>query len=433
MNRLKVTAALAAVIAMLTACSGGTTAGAGDGPLAGQTVEVVGTWSGDEQQRFEQVLRVFEDKTGADVRYTPAGDELPTVLQTRVQGGTPPNVALVAQPGLVRQLARAGALKAVSGDVEKAVTEHNAGVWKKHGTVDGKLYGVYFKAANKSAIWYRGDALDEIGAQPPRTWEDFLAVGRAVADTGQAAVSVGGADGWTLTDWFENVYLRTAGPADYDKLATHEIPWTDPSVRTALSRLGELFGDPRLVEGGGSGALQTEFPKSVINVFGESPKAAMVFEADFVASVITTNTKAKVGEDAKFFRFPSIGGSPDSVVAGGDVAVQLKDDPATNELMAFLASPAAGEVWARLGGFLSPNKGIPADSYPDEVTRELAGQLVDAGDNVRFDMSDLAPAAFGGTKGAGEWKALQDFLADPKDVEAAVQRLESEAAKAYQR
>ncbi|XVV06491.1 ABC transporter substrate-binding protein [Actinosynnema sp. CA-248983] len=435
MSRLKVTAALVAAIATLTACGGGgTTAGGGDGKsLSGQTVEVVGTWSGDEQLRFEQVLSAFKEKTGAEVRYTPAGDELPTVLQTRVQGGTPPNVALVAQPGLVEQLAKAGSVKPVSADVEKLVTEHNAAVWKKLGTFEGKLYGVYFKAANKSTVWYSEKAFGQVGAEPPKTWEDFLKVGRAVVDTGTAAVSVGGADGWTLTDWFENVYLRTAGPENYDKLAKHEIPWTDPSVRKALETLAQLWGDPRLVDGGGAGALQTEFPKSVINVFGEPPKAAMVFEADFVASVITTNTKAKVGEDAKFFKFPSIGGSKDAVVAGGDVAVQLKDDEATNELMKFLASPDAGKVWAQLGGFLSPNKDIPEDNYPDDVTRELAKQLVEAGDNVRFDMSDLAPAAFGGTKGAGEWKALQDFLANPADIDGAVQRLESEAAKAYQK
>jgi len=74
---------------------------------------------------------------------------------------------------------------------------------------------------------------------------------------------------------------------------------------------------------------------------------------------------------------------------------------------------------------------VASDAYPDDVTRELAKQVVQAGDNVRFDMSDLAPAAFGGTKGAGEWKALQDFLADPASVDATLQRLEAEAAKAF--
>ncbi|MCG8926037.1 ABC transporter substrate-binding protein [Lentzea sp. CC55] len=408
------------------ACSGGA-AGTGE-DLKGQTVEVVGPWTGDEQKNFEQVLRAFSSKTGAEVRYTPAGDELPTVLQTRISGGTPPNVALIAQPGLVAQFAKAGALKPVNADVEKAVTDHNAAVWKQLGSVDGKLYGLTFKTANKSAFWYSEKAFRQVGATPPATWDALVETSRAISETGLAAVSVGGADGWTLTDWFENVYLRTAGPENYDKLARHEIPWTDPSVRKALEELAKLWGDPTLIA---SGALQTEFPKSVINVFGERPTAAMVFEADFVASIITTNTGAEVGQDAKFFPFPSVAGSKDAVVAGGDMAVQFKDDRVTTELMEFLASPESGEVWAGLGGFLSPNRDIPESAYPDEVTQDLAKRVVDAGDNVRFDMSDLAPAAFGGTKGAGEWKDLQDFLADPKNVDGTMQRLEANAAKAY--
>jgi alpha-glucoside transport system substrate-binding protein len=412
------------------ACSGGAAGTGTTEDLKGQTVEVVGPWTGDEQKSFEQVLKVFTDKTGAEVKYTPAGDELPTVVQTRISGGTPPNVALIAQPGLVAQFAEAGALKPVNADVEKAVTDHNAAVWKKLGSVDGKLYGFTFKTANKSAFWYSEKAFQQVGATPPATWDDLIKTSRAISETGLAAVSVGGADGWTLTDWFENVYLRTAGPDNYDKLAKHEIPWTDPTVRKALEELAKLWGDPTLIAGG---ALQTEFPKSVTNVFGEPSTAAMVFEADFVASIITTNTKAKVGEDAKFFPFPSVAGSKDAVVAGGDMAVQFKDDKATTELMKFLASPESGKVWAELGGFLSPNKDIPESAYPDAVTQELAKRIVDAGDNVRFDMSDLAPAAFGGTKGAGEWKDLQDFLADPKNVDGIMQRLEANAAKAYRK
>ncbi len=56
---------------------------------------------------------------------------------------------------------------------------------------------------------------------------------------------------------------------------------------------------------------------------------------------------------------------------------------------------------------------------------------MDAGDTVRFDMSDQAPAAFGGTKGAGEWKILQDFLRDPSKPEATAAALEAARAKAY--
>ena len=70
-------------------------------------------------------------------------------------------------------------------------------------------------------------------------------------------------------------------------------------------------------------------------------------------------------------------------------------------------------------------------SYKDAITKQIAQALLAAGDNFRFDMSDQAPAAFGGTAGVGEWKDLQDFLRNPKDIAGTQQKLETDAAKAY--
>ncbi|MFE6134002.1 carbohydrate ABC transporter substrate-binding protein, partial [Streptomyces sp. NPDC056437] len=104
---------------------------------------------------------------------------------------------------------------------------------------------------------------------------------------------------------------------------------------------------------------------------------------------------------------------------------------AAHQLLEFLATPEAASVWAGAGGFLSPNKDVDVASYGDDTTRATAKSLIQAGDSVRFDMSDQAPAAFGGTKGTGEWKLLQDFLRDPSDPKATAARLEAAAAKAY--
>jgi hypothetical protein len=46
-------------------------------------------------------------------------------------------------------------------------------------------------------------------------------------------------------------------------------------------------------------------------------------------------------------------------------------------------------------------------------------------------MSDQAPTAFGGTKGAGEWKDLQDFLGNPSNIDGTQKQLEADAAAAY--
>ncbi|MFJ1808147.1 MULTISPECIES: ABC transporter substrate-binding protein [unclassified Streptomyces] len=419
-----------------TACGGGgpVSAGGGDQALSGQTVAVAGVWSGAEQKNFQKVLDAFTEKTGAKTQFVSTGDNVSTVVGSKIEGGNAPDVVMVPQVGVLQQFAGNGWLAPLSSATQKSVAANYAPVWKNYGSVKGTLYGLYFKAAHKSTVWYSPDALDQAGVQPPKTYDELLKAGHAVSDSGLAAFSVAGQDGWTLTDWFENVYLSQAGPEKYDALAAHELKWTDRSVVDALTTLGKLFEDKQLLAGGQKGALNTDFPGSVEKVFGPEPEAGMVYEGDFVAGVAKDQFGRKIGEDADFFPFPPVGTGEAPVVSGGDAAVVLKDgknSEAGMALLEYLATPEAAAVWAEAGGFLSPNKKLDLVSYGDDVTRTTAKSLIAAGDTVRFDMSDQAPAAFGGTKGAGEWKILQDFLRDPSDPKATAAQLETAAAKAY--
>ncbi|MEU6278206.1 ABC transporter substrate-binding protein [Streptomyces populi] len=418
-----------------TACGGSPVSAGGDGKaLDGQTITVAGVWSGSEQKNFQKVLDAFTEKTGAKTRFVSTGDNVSTVIGSKIEGGKAPEVVMVPQVGVLQQFAKQGWLKPLSRTAGAAVDANYASVWKDYGSVDGTLYGLYFKAAHKSTVWYSPDALDQAGVKPPTSYDAMLKAGRTVSESGLAAFSVAGQDGWTLTDWFENVYLSQAGPEKYDALAAHRIKWTDPTVVEALTTLGKLFEDKQLVAGGRKEALNTDFPGSVEKVFGPEPEAGMVYEGDFVAGVAKDQFGRKIGEDANFFPFPAVSGGKAPVVSGGDAAVVLKDgrnQKAAMRFLEYLATPEASAVWAGAGGFLSPNKKLDLASYGDDVTRETAKSLVAAGDSVRFDMSDQAPAAFGGTKGAGEWKILQDFLRDPSDPKGTAARLESAAAKAY--
>ncbi|MFD5293072.1 ABC transporter substrate-binding protein [Streptomyces rochei] len=438
--------AAGALALSLTACGGdddgGGDKGQGDGgketaatvtlpQLDGESLEVAAVWTGAEQKNFEKVLDEFEKRTGAQVTFVPAQDPIINFLGSKVAGGAPPDVAMLPQPGAIKQAVEKGWAKPLGAEATKEVAENYTQGWQDIGKVDGKQYGVYYKAANKSLIWYNAQVFENAGASEPKTWDELLTTAQTVYDSGVTPFSVGGAEGWTLTDWFENVYLSQAGPEKYDQLARHEIKWTDPSVKEALTTLAEIWGKKDYVAGGASGALQTDFPASVTQTFtgGDQPKAGMVYEGDF-AQVNIGETEAKVGTDAKVFPFPAVGDAA-PVVSGGDAAVILQDSEAAQALATWLASPDAAAIHAKLGGYLSPNKNLDASAYPNDVQRKIAEALVAAGDDFRFDMSDQAPQAFGGTPGKGEWKALQDFLKNPKDVAGAQQRLEADAAAAY--
>ncbi|TLS43149.1 carbohydrate ABC transporter substrate-binding protein [Streptomyces montanus] len=437
MKRLAVATALVCGMALTaTACGGGDSSDTSSKklPLSGQTVTVAGVWTGEEQAGFKKVLDGFTAETGAKTQFVSTGDNVSTVIGSKIQGGDAPDVVMVPQVGVVQQFAKSKWLQPLSADVKKAIDKNYAKVWQNYGSVDNTLYALYFKASDKSTVWYNPTAFTNAGVTPPKTYEQMMTNAKTLSDSGLAAFAIGGQDGWTLTDWFENIYLSQAGPEKYDQLAQHEIKWTDPSVVKALTTLGDLFKQKALIAGGAKGALETDFPTSVSQVFGKSPTAAMTYEGDFVSGNITNDLHKKVGTDAKFFPFPSVDGGKAPVVGGGDAAVVLKDGKnktAGMKLLKYLASPQAAQIWAKQGGFVSPNKALAMSAYPDTTSRQTAQSLIDAGNGLRFDMSDQAPAAFGGTAGTGELKILQDFLADPSNPKATARTLESAAAKAY--
>jgi alpha-glucoside transport system substrate-binding protein len=396
------------------------------------TVSIIAKWTGDEQKSFEAVLAPFKKANpGVKIKYQGAGDNTPQVVSTAIAGGNPPDIATMPQPGTMRDFAKRGALKPINF-AKSTIASHYAPVWLQLGSVNGKLYGLFFKGSDKSTVWYNVKSFQNAGAKAPKTWPQFLSTAKTIRASGQKAYSLGASDGWTLTDLFENIYLRTAGAAKYDALSNHKIKWTDSSVIAALKVMAQVVGDTGNIPGGTAGALQTDFNTSVSNVFSNNPKAAMVIEGDFVPGVVASSNPLKPITGYNVFNFPSINGSKPAVMGGGDIVAMLKDTPATRALIQYLATPQAATIWAKRGGFSSPNKDVKPSAYGDPLQRTTAVALAKAS-VFRFDMSDLQPAAFGATAGQGEWKLFQDFVSKPSDANGIAKKLESAAAAAYKK
>jgi len=416
-------------VAVLAATSSGSGATRHAQAVSGN-ITFEGVWTGPEASAFGQVIKAF-NKTYPKVKvsYKPVGDNLPTVLSTAVAGGHPPDMADIAQPGLVKQFADQGKLKPITY-AKSTFSSNFSPAWLSLSTFNGKLYGLVFKASNKSTVWYNVHAFKTAGISAPRTWPQLLHNASTIQASGTPAYSIGGADGWTLTDLFENIYLRQAGVTKYNLLSAHKIPWTDPTVTAALKTMAQVLGNTSNLAGGTSGAVQTDFPTSVNNVFQNPPKAAIVFEGDFVPGVATV--KAKAGTDYNVFAFPSIAGSGPAVEVGGDTIVAFNDNPAIQAFMKFLGTSAAASVWAKIGGFATANEHMPLSVYPDAITRITAGAIAKAR-TVVFDMSDQQPSSFGATVGQGEWGLFQNFLRNTKNVSGVQKSLESAAAAAYKK
>src|SRR3954466_5239479 len=126
-------------------------------------ISIVGIWVAQEQKNFQRVIAAFNKQyPNVKVKYNPAGDNTPTVLSTALAGGRPPDLASVGQPGLVKQFQKQGKLKDLDF-AKKDITPKFSPDLVKLGTINGKIYTILPKGANKSTVWYNVSAFKNAG------------------------------------------------------------------------------------------------------------------------------------------------------------------------------------------------------------------------------------------------------------------------------
>ena len=131
----------------------------------------MGIWVGEEQKSFQAVIDDFRSRfPKVKVTYTPAGDNLPTVLTTAVQGGSPPDVAVPAQPGLVNSFVRQHKLKPLNFARRTTLANFGRAIVDL-GTVNGSFYSLVYKADNKSTVFYNVQAYKDAGVTPAERLE----------------------------------------------------------------------------------------------------------------------------------------------------------------------------------------------------------------------------------------------------------------------
>ena len=431
-----------AAVMFISACSGGATpavppasgsastppatTGASGGPggsaaATGGTITVTSLWGGSEQESFQKVLDAFKAKTGITAKYESNRDNYATVLQTKITGGNPPDVAILPGIGFLRRFAKDGSIKKVSDlGLDKAALQPNyAPGILDIGSVDGELYAIMVKFNSKSTFWYSPTKLSAAGVTPPADWDAFSAALNTPVAKGHKPLGLGAKDDWTLTDWFENIYVRQAGPEAYDKLFSKDGDWSDPSVATAVKTLTDTLNDTN-VEGGIKAALGRGFVDGIAQAFSANPKADMYYEGGFVGGIITgqVNKAAKLGTDADWFDVPSINGNA-GVTIGGDVIGAMTTKPGVKEFMEYMTTAEAGGVWAATGAIISPVKGVDASVYPNDQVKREAAQVANAS-AVRFDGSDLLPGG-GPDLGAELQKAIQGQTVDWASFQTQIQ------------
>lgn len=394
-----------------------------------QQLTVFGTWLGPDQEAVEAVLADFATKSGYDVRYT-GSDSFEQQILIDAEAGSAPNIAVFPQPGLAADMASRGFLAPLAdGTADWIVENYAAGQsWVDLGTYAGKdgtdnLYGFFFKADVKSLVWYSPENFEDAGYEIPTTMEDLKSLtDQIVADGGTPwciGLGSGAATGWPATDWVEDMMLRTQTPDVYDRWVSNEMPFTDPAVVAAIEEFGAFARNDAYVAGGAGAVATTDFRDSPKGLFTSPPQCYLHKQASFIPAFFPEGTV--VGEDADFFYFPAYEskdlGSP--VLGAGTVWTITNDSPEAQDLITYLQSTDANEIWMAKGGFLTPHKGVDTSKFVDEATKKMNDVLL-AATTFRFDGSDLMP---GGVGAGSFWTGMVDYTGgkDAGEVAQAIQ------------
>lgn len=400
------------------------------GYASAEQITVSGPWLGPDQENVEAVLAVFAEKSGHDVRYV-GSDSFEQQIVVDLEAGSAANVAAFPQPGLASDMAARGFLTPLGQDVaDWLVANYAAGQsWVDLGTYTGAdgakhFYGFPYKTDVKSLVWYVPENFADAGYDVPGSMEDLKALTeQIVADGGTPwciGLGSGAATGWPATDWVEDLMLRTQSPEDYDAWVSNALPFNDPKVVAAIEEFGWFARNDAFVVGGAGAVATTDFRDSPKGLFSSPPQCYMHRQASFIPAFFPEGTS--VGEDVDFFYFPAYAdknlGTP--VLGAGTTWVITNDSPAAHDLIAFLQTPEAHEIWMARKGFLTPFKGVNTDAFSDPTLKKMNDILLGA-TTFRFDGSDLMPGAVG----AGSfWTGMVDYTGG-KDAQAVADAIQA--------
>lgn len=244
------------LVLTLTAC-GGSAAAPGATSSAGEQkkLEVFSWWtSGSESAALKTMIDGYL-KTSPGVEVVNGavagggGGNAQAVLQTRLQGGDPPDV-WQTHPGAAIQQYTTGNLLADASSVYTAeVKSAIPAAMVEAISVGGKQYGVSAGAHRGNVLWYNKQLLEKAGVALPGAdyaTATFLADLAKLKSAGVVPLCLGAKDTFATAELFENTLLASLGSDGWNQLTGGGTGWDGEKVKTAAADTAKMlqYADP---------------------------------------------------------------------------------------------------------------------------------------------------------------------------------------------
>jgi ABC-type glycerol-3-phosphate transport system substrate-binding protein len=414
---------VAAVTAVATGCSSSSSGGSNPSTIT--------IWSSMDQPVIDGLsakLDPLAKAKGITVKWLKI-DNINQLIVSKVQANDPPDIALLPQPGVIKDLASKHKITALDNiiDLGALKTSMTAGTLDVAKSDDGKTYGLMIAMNVKGLVFYPKKAFDAAGYTAPKSIDELNTLTDKIRTDGHTPWCLGiesqTATGWPATDWFENLVMRYGGIDTYNQWISHQVKFDSPIVRQAADEFQKIAFTPGNVLGGRKSIASNNFGTAGNAMFdAKGPGCYMYQQGSFITGFFPKPIQAALDTEVGVFGLPpATAGGDNPIEGGGDTASIYKDSKNAEEVMKLLAQTDIGTTAASNGSsFLSPHKDFPISNYPLKITQAEA-QFAYGATAFGFDASDAMPGAVGS---GSFWKEMTAWIAGQESLDAALKRID---------
>jgi alpha-glucoside transport system substrate-binding protein len=413
---------IGAVTLAVTGCSGGTSSG-GD-------TKTITIWSSMDQPVIDGLAAKVDPAAkaqGITVKWSKI-DNINQIIVSKVQGGDPPDIALLPQPGIIKDLATKHKLTPLDGILDMSALQSSMAP----GTLDvaqvnGKTYGLMISMNVKGLVFYPKKAFQAGGYTIPTTIDELNTLTDKMRTDGQTpwclGVESGTATGWPATDWFENLVLKYGGIDQYNQWIAHTLKFDSPLIRQAAAEFQSIAFTDGNVLGGRKSIDSNNFGTAGNAMFNPKPGCLMYMQGSFITGFFPKSVQTDLDNQVGVFGLPpATAGGDNPVEGGGDTASIYKDSKSAETVMKLLAATDVGTIAASNGSsFISPHKDFPLSDYPLKTTQSIA-QVAYGATGFAFDASDAMPGAVGS---GSFWKEMTAWINGSETIDTALKNIDN--------
>lgn len=315
-----------------------------------QGIKVEFSYQDDDTYQTIGLPNLLSGKNAPDLYFEWAGQR----LQTRVTDGYAADITEQLQSSGLKDMFAEGTFNGM--------------------VIDGKTYMVPTAGDVTNVIFYNKKVFNDLGLQPPATWEEFLKVCETIKQAGITPLVIGNSDLWTAGNWVAHIISRVVGEDAYSEAMQLKQPFNSPDFVKAYGYVRELW-DKGYINENVTAASDSEADMLFLNGSG-----AMHPIGSWLAPTAVEETpELELG----YFNTPAIPdgkGNQDSVIGVLNGMVVNKNSKLIDEAIEFMKLYSSAESSKKLTG--AGAVPITKDGIDKETMLPLSLELNDLMENA---------------------------------------------------